>query len=555
MQLFQSNNNNNNNTDGVERIAAAAVGGSGSSSSSCPICLDLLRFPVSLPCGHSVCKPCILSLNKEQASRIAFRCPTCLDEVAVDDETELRINVALQSAVEILKGDQVPNLPCMRCEAVEATVDCPECNGKFCSSCSDLVHVGKFKAHRITYSADAVQAVHKPPYCTQVGHEDYRTDLFCVDCKAMLCVVCSQVSPLHRSHVVVPLSEAADVEKGKLRQTLQSAGKFRTELKKALQLVDEAVDRNEQHVALEVAAFDRSLGQLIHKLQEKRASLIEHAKLMNEAEMRKLRRVRGQIVDLASALNDTVASSQRALVMGTNTAIIKGCVDMEIQLARTEPVLIPDTYVPVFHSQPSATQIHNATEALSVALSSDTNIDAQVVEAGHIFQRRGFQFNKSTYNDLTMTNRGQSVASKPGTSWETAMGSELFSSGVVYYEVSVQQYTPVNGHNIIVGVVFDGAFELCEVIGEDVQSVGFDLGRGTKCVGGDYFLPYATDAVCGQGDVIGVKIDFDQHALTFYRNGRSLGVAFTGLTKPCYAAVSLCDAQKVSLMFPMKTPL
>lgn len=522
--------------------------------SSCPICLDLLRFPVSLPCGHSVCKSCILSLNKE-ASRIAFRCPTCLDEVVVDQESDLKINTALQSAVEILKGEQVPNLPCMRCEAVEATVDCPECNGKFCSSCSDLVHVGKFKSHRITYSADAVQAVHKPPYCTQVGHEDYRTDLFCVDCKAMLCVVCSQVSPLHRSHVVVPLSEAADVEKGKLRQTLQSATKFRAELKKALHLVDEAVERNEQHVSLEVAAFDRSMGQLLVKLQEKRASLIEHAHLMSEAEMAKLRRVRSQIVDLASALNSTVATSQRALAMGTNTAIIKGCVEMETQLSKTEPVLIPDTYVPVFQTQPAVTQIHNAVEALGVSLSSDANIDAQVVEAGHIFQRRGFQFNKSTYNELVFTNRGHTVASKPGATWETAMGSELFSSGVVYFEVSVQQYTPVNGHNIIIGVVFDGAFELCEVIGEDVQSVGFDLGRGTKCVGGDYFLPYATEAACGQGDVVGVKIDFDQHALTFFRNGRSLGVAFTGLTKPCYAAVSLCDAQRVALMFPMKTPL
>jgi hypothetical protein len=471
----------------------------------------------------------------------------------VGSEAELKINQSLQAAVDVMKGQAVPRIACMRCETVEATVGCAECNSKFCSKCSDIVHVGKLKLHRLTYDAAAVHGAGRAPFCSQPGHEEYRTDLFCADCKVMLCVVCSQVSVLHRTHVVVPLSEAADVEKVRLKQTLIAAKKFRAELKHALEKVDHAMENNLQSSEQEIAAFDRSIQLLVQKLQERRAALVESAKMMAEVELNKLRMARDQIVQLAAALNDASASSERALALGTHTAIIKGCVDMEAQLAKTDPILIADAYVPQF-SFPHYQHILTGVESITVALSPQADIPGHVVEASHIFSKKGFVFSQSTYNELKISNRGCTVESAAGSGWETAMCDTLLSAGTTYYEVSVDQYTPFNGHNIIIGLVFDGAYELCEVIGEDTHSIGFDVGRGTKCVGGDYFLPYA-DESCKAGDVVGVKVDFTQGTVTFYRNGESMGVAFTGLARPCYAAVSLVNRQRVTLMFPLKTPL
>lgn len=67
----------------------------------CPICLAMLKRPVTLPCGHSFCCKCLSSLLSSQISN--EYCPLCRSKIPAID---LKVNLAMQSIIRIINPHQ-----------------------------------------------------------------------------------------------------------------------------------------------------------------------------------------------------------------------------------------------------------------------------------------------------------------------------------------------------------------------------------------------------------------------------------------------------------------
>lgn len=121
----------------------------------------------------------------------------------------------------------------------------------------------------------------------------------------------------------------------------------------------------------------------------------------------------------------------------------------------------------------------------------------------------------------TYSNANLQAAISNGASGFSVRSTFFVSSGKWYFESSV-----VSGANLLFGVGNENA-AVNQYLGLNANGWSYNMANGNKITNGVSSAYGATVAI---GDVVGVALDMDVGTLTFYKNGVSQGVAFTGLT-------------------------
>lgn len=109
----------------------------------------------------------------------------------------------------------------------------------------------------------------------------------------------------------------------------------------------------------------------------------------------------------------------------------------------------------------------------------------------------------------------------------TTRATIAVATGKWYWEVTLVNAAAGNGSNRAAIGIATATKPLGSWLGGEASSWSMVTDTGNKATNGGG-SPYATGSTAG--DIIGVALDLDSGSLTYYKNGVSLGVAFSGLT-------------------------
>ena len=174
----------------------------------CPLCLETVKDPKTLPCLHSFCLRCI-DKHAGYAKRkleTTIKCPVCQACFQIpegDSFGGLPTSFHLNRLVDLLalRDGSEETQRCSSCEDNNtATCYCFVCQNFLCKDCFDAhQRLKATRGHRNVLiknlqAQDVEELMHRPAMCAKKYHENEPLDYYCQDCSVCICHKCSIVS-------------------------------------------------------------------------------------------------------------------------------------------------------------------------------------------------------------------------------------------------------------------------------------------------------------------------------------------------------------------------
>ncbi|KAG2464153.1 TRI47 protein, partial [Polypterus senegalus] len=284
---------------------------------TCPVCLDPLRDPVSLPCGHSYCMKCISDFWDQNRE---CRCPQCRQPFS--PRPELRRNTVLAEVVQKLKKaelstSEMSSLPPGHFES--QVVECDACTGTKLSACKSCLtclasfcethiqshyEIPAWRNHKLVNPIGSMQ----DKICSK-HHK--ALDIFCRTDDMCICYLC--VATGHKSHetvepqyertlketllgeTLIQIREKIHVRERKLADTKQCVDKIKVS-------ADREVQMNNQSLAHFISTLEQKCATMTQQVREQEKKETEMSKELMERlkkEIETLKRRDGELIELA----------------------------------------------------------------------------------------------------------------------------------------------------------------------------------------------------------------------------------------------------------------
>lgn len=267
---------------------------------SCSVCLDLLKDPVTIPCGHSYCLSCIQ--NYWDDKQTVQSCPQCRQDFA--PRPALVKNTILAELVDELKqaglqaasAAEPGDVPCDVCQGkkLKAVKSCLVCCASYCEQhLQPHYDVARLKKHKLAEPTSELQ----DNICS--GHDEVMK-IFCRTDQRSICYLCSLDG--HKGHNTVSVTaERAERQKDleasqrKIQQRIQDKETKIKALEQKVEAInssaDKAVSDSEKTFANLIRAVEKKsseVNQQIRFRQKTDVSVVEEVKEKLQREISEL---------------------------------------------------------------------------------------------------------------------------------------------------------------------------------------------------------------------------------------------------------------------------
>ncbi|KAJ7984576.1 hypothetical protein DPEC_G00356220 [Dallia pectoralis] len=262
------------------------------SSMSCSICLDLLKDPVTIPCGHSYCMGCIKDCFDQEDDKGIYSCPQCRQTFT--PRPVLNRNTMFSELLEKRKTKKKKKTklqsPPGHYSAGPGDVECDFCTGrklkaiKFCLVClasycethlQPHYEVPAFKKHTLVQASTQLQE----KICS---HHDNLLEVYCRTDQQCICYLCTMDE--HKGHDTVSAAAERTEKMKQLGEKHQKCQKRIQERQKEIQKLRKSVDSVKHSAQAAVEDSERIFTELICFIEKRRSELKELIRDQEEAE-------------------------------------------------------------------------------------------------------------------------------------------------------------------------------------------------------------------------------------------------------------------------------
>ncbi|XP_033986649.1 tripartite motif-containing protein 16-like isoform X1 [Trematomus bernacchii] len=275
---------------------------------SCSICLDLLKDPVTIPCGHSYCMDCIKGFWDGEDEKKIHSCPQCRQSFT--PRPVLLKNTMLAALVEELKKTGPPPAPADLCYAGAEDVACDVCTGRKLRACKSCLvclvsycdkhlqshyDVAQLKKHKLVEPSKKLQE----NICSR---HDEVMKMFCRTDQQCICYICSVDE--HKGHDTVSAAAERTERQRELEGSRLNIQQRIQDGEKEVKLLQQEVEAFNGSADKAVEDSEKMFTELI-RLMEKRSSDVKQQ--VRSQQKREVSRVK----DLQEKLEQEISELKR----------------------------------------------------------------------------------------------------------------------------------------------------------------------------------------------------------------------------------------------------